>query len=99
MGTPQFGFGAGRDWEDDSTLVSVRAHPHQNVRLSVEIRDYRLALGALWKMLQESRSDVHVLEAAAGLRFWLHVNAIPHFQKNLSPTAWVSCADSIQRSI
>jgi hypothetical protein len=51
-------------------LILIFVHPDQNLRLVVEMRDDRFARGALRKMLQKCRSDIHVPEAAARLRLW-----------------------------
>jgi hypothetical protein len=48
--------------------IPMLVYSEQYVRLAVEMRDDRSARGTLWKMFQECRSDIHVLEAAAGLR-------------------------------
>jgi hypothetical protein len=46
--------------------------PDQNARFAVEMRDDGLARGTLRKVFQKCRSDVHVFEAAAGMRRYLH---------------------------
>jgi hypothetical protein len=50
----------------------VLVHPDQNIRLAVEMCDHGFARGTLRKIFQKCRGDVHVLEAAAGLRLLSH---------------------------
>ena len=42
-------------------------HPDQNLRFPVEMRDHHA--GQFRRCFGNARSDVHVLEAVAGLRF------------------------------
>jgi hypothetical protein len=49
--------------------VAMLVNPNQNVHLVVEMRDHGFARGTLRKMFQKCRSQIHVLEAAAGLGF------------------------------
>jgi hypothetical protein len=53
-------------------------HPNGNVRVAFKIGDCRLALGTLRKVFQKRRSDVHMLEVAAGLGF-----RVLHFRRGI----------------